>query len=316
MPTRPLISIILPTYNREGYLREAVASVLAQTYDPWELLVVDDGSTDGTRAYLDTLVDPRVRCVLHDHCGNAALLRNVAARVVRGSYIAFLDSDDVWLPEKLAVQWEDLRAHPQCRWSYMGRVYIDEKGREPQWPGLRRWEPYAGWIVEQVIDTRALVAMSSVMVERGLFETMGGFDESVGRCEDYDLWIKFAEASPVTVVPTFPVQKRLHPEERSSPPLDVLSHMNRIYEGLLTRTTSPRVRRLCRRQRARVSTGIVAWCRALGSHADAWRALRVSLPHAWWYPGWWAAVLKTVLRPAIPGSLLSLYHGVRTRGAV
>src|SRR6266571_6783008 len=96
----PLISIIIPTFNREQYLREAVQSVLAQTYDRWELLIVDDGSTDGTRAYLDTLTDRRIRSVSRNHCGNAAQVRNVAIGTVSGSHIAFLDSDDLWEPEK------------------------------------------------------------------------------------------------------------------------------------------------------------------------------------------------------------------------
>ena len=115
MISRPLVSIILPTYNREVLLRRALESVLAQTYDLWELLVVDDGSTDGTRAYLQTLTDTRVRAILREHCGNAGAVRNAGCRTARGSYLAFLDSDDQWLPEKLALQIADLHAHPEWK---------------------------------------------------------------------------------------------------------------------------------------------------------------------------------------------------------
>src|SRR5262245_1051561 len=98
MSVHPLISVVLPTYDRESYLREAVNSVVAQTYDDWEMVIVDDGSTDGTRAYLETLTDPRIRVVLREHCGNPALLRNLGVRISRAAYIAFLDSDDTWMP--------------------------------------------------------------------------------------------------------------------------------------------------------------------------------------------------------------------------
>jgi glycosyltransferase involved in cell wall biosynthesis len=93
----PLVSVVIPTFNRERYLRDAVASVLAQTYDRWELVIVDDGSTDGTRGYLETLGDGRIRPILGPRGGNPAAPRNLGARTARGAYLAFLDSDDLWL---------------------------------------------------------------------------------------------------------------------------------------------------------------------------------------------------------------------------
>jgi glycosyltransferase involved in cell wall biosynthesis len=88
---RPLVSIILPTYDREQYLREAVASVFAQTYTHWEMIIVDDGSTDGTSAYLAGLADPRVRVVRGTHVGEPGALRNRGIALSRGRYVAFLD---------------------------------------------------------------------------------------------------------------------------------------------------------------------------------------------------------------------------------
>lgn len=301
----PLISIVIPTYNREAQLRDAVESVFAQTYPDWELLVIDDGSVDGTRTYLSSLRDARVRPLLHDHSGNPALLRNVAARSARGSYLAFLDSDDAWLPNKLALQVGDFLTHPDCGWSYTAYVHMDEQGRGDQWRGDRPWVPYRGWILENLITVQAIIAMPTVMVERRLFETIGGFDESMHVCEDYELSLRLAEASAVTLVPTPLAKKRQHLEERPGIQVGVLRYMNRAYAGVLTRTTSPRVRRLCRRQRMRFNLRVVGRFRGTGRYREARRALWLSFPYAGWHPGWWTALVKTLVRPMLPRVLLS-----------
>ncbi len=301
----------MPTYNREACLREGAESVFAQTYDRWELLIVDDGSTDGTRAYLKTLRDPRVRCILREHSGNAALLRNMGVRAARGSHIAFLDSDDLWLPEKLTLQVEDLRAQPQCGWSYTGFAFIDEQKREIPWGRRPRWQAHRGWIVHAVADSQSIIHTSTVMVERRLLESVGGLDESLMRCELHDLSIRLAEASPATVVPAPLVQVRQHPGNRRTDWLDVLVCLNRVYSGAIARTASAPLRRTCRRQRARASVEFVGKARGAGRYADARQALWTSFRYAWWCGGWWAALLKTWLRPAIPGGVLSLYQRLK-----
>lgn len=313
MIDRPLVSVIVPTYNRATYLPEAVECVLAQTYEPWELIVVDDGSTDGTHDYLAGLTDPRIRSIMGTHSGNRAAPCNIGARAARGAYLAFLDSDDLWLPQKLALQMDDLLKHPECRWSYTGRVCVDPQGREVHGGGIRPWAPYRGWILEHLLTLRALVASSAALIERRLYESVGGFDESLARCEDVDMWIKLAEASPAGVVPTVLVQKRLHPEDRGTEPLDVQDYMNRIYGGLLERTNSPAVRRLCRRLRTRVNLDIVGGCRSAGRYAEARQALAVAFPLTGWTPGWWISALKTLVRPAIPRPLLAIVARRRTR---
>jgi len=306
---RPLVSVVLPTYNREGFLQKAAESVLAQTYDHWELLVVDDGSTDATRTFLGTLRDPRIRPVFQGHSGIPAQVRNAGARTARGDYLAFLDSDDQWLREKLALQIEDLHAHPDSGWSYTGFEYLGVEGRGPIAP--HDWAAYNGWILELVIDTRALIVLPSVVVHRRLFERVGGFDESLPRCEDYDLWIKLAEASPARVVSTPLVKVRQHPEDRQWTWLDMLEYMNRIYDALLARTTSPRIRRRCRAQKTRLSLDLMARMRSAGQYGQARQGLRTSFAYAGWHPGWWTAVLKTGLRPAIPATVLALYYRLK-----
>lgn len=302
---RQLISIIIPTFNREAYLREAVQSVLVQTYDRWELLVVDDGSTDGTRAYLDTLTDQRIRFVSRRHCGNAAKVRNVAIGTVFGSHIAFLDSDDLWEPEKLAFQIADLNAHPACRWGYTGFVYVDQRGQEIELPSQPATH---GWIFEEVLRRRVPIPATSAVVQRQLFETVGGFDESLRVGEDLDLWIKLAEASPATVVPKPLVKMRRHPGNHRVGTLELLACRDRIYERALGRAASTHVRWLCRRERVRMSLNIVGAARRAGHYAEARRALWIAFAYAGWHPSWYIAVLKTWLVPWTPSWLLRLYQ--------
>src|SRR5689334_2783621 len=124
----PLVSVVIPTYNRLAFLREAVDSVLAQTFRDWELIIADDGSTDGTPEAMARLADPRVRVISLEHSGNPGRVRNAAIALARGRYVAFLDSDDWWEREKLSLQVEALRTRPSCLWSYTGIRRVDEYG--------------------------------------------------------------------------------------------------------------------------------------------------------------------------------------------
>src|SRR5229473_5509224 len=133
--TAPAISIILPTFNRLKYLRLTVDSVFAQTFVDWELLVADDGSDEETRAYLKGLESlPRVKLIWLSHSGNPSAVRNAALREARGDYIAFLDSDDMWMPTKLERQIDALRVSSDRRWIYTGYVRIGDAGETKTLP--------------------------------------------------------------------------------------------------------------------------------------------------------------------------------------
>ena len=136
---QPLVSIVLPTFGRLQYLRPTIDSIYRQTLQDWELVIADDGSDEETRAYLRTLEsDSRVRPVWLAHSGIPAIVRNAALQAARGEYIAFIDSDDLWAPEKLARQVETLRARPTCGWSFTAVSHIDGFGRRT---ALRPREP-------------------------------------------------------------------------------------------------------------------------------------------------------------------------------
>ena len=99
-----LVTVVIPTYNRYSFIREAIESVIAQTYSNWELIIVDDGSTDDTATYIKSIPDKRIHLLELQHCGNIAMLRNIGAKSASGQWITFLDSDDMWVPEKLETQ--------------------------------------------------------------------------------------------------------------------------------------------------------------------------------------------------------------------
>lgn len=178
-------SVIIPSHNRRAMVREAIASVLAQCGASFELIVVDDGSTDGTGEDLQRLDADSVRAVRTSNGGPAAA-RNRGIELARGRFIAFLDSDDLWAPDKLARQTAFMRANPHLTISQTGEVWI-RNGRRIN--PARRHQKRAGDIYAASLRT-CLISPSAVILKRELLEEIGGFDETMAACEDYDLWLR------------------------------------------------------------------------------------------------------------------------------
>jgi glycosyltransferase involved in cell wall biosynthesis len=197
------VSVIIPTYNRATWVTEAVVSVLAQTYRDFELLVVDDGSSDGTLAALASF-GSQVKVLRREERRGVSAARNLGATAATGNWLAFLDSDDLWLPDKLARQVEYLRAHPNILICQTGETWIRNGVRVNPPEACRK---VAGDIFLPSLS-RCLVSPSAVMVHRRLFENLGGFDESLPAAEDYDLWLRIAWRYPVGLVPEPLVIKR------------------------------------------------------------------------------------------------------------
>lgn len=205
----PLVSVVIPTFNRAALLAEAVASVLAQTFADYELIVVDDGSTDRTATMIKAVADPRVSLISLPHSGLPARVRNAGIARARARYVAFLDSDDLWDASKLDDQFAALTGRPECRWCHTGGRCIDEIGApHARWPAPRL--AAEGWIVEPLLRRRVGVNCSSVLVDSALLREAGGFDETFVWGEDYDLWVRLALRSPVACVPEPRVQRRIH----------------------------------------------------------------------------------------------------------
>lgn len=209
----PQVSVIIPTYNRAWILPEAVDSVLAQDYPAFELIVVDDGSSDDTVDVLAAYRD-RLTLIRRQNRGVSAA-RNTGIRAASGPLIAFLDSDDFWLPGKLAEQVAFLQRHPRSMICQTEEIWIRNGIRVN--PGKRHRKP-RGDIFERSLEL-CLVSPSAVMLRRRLLDQVGLFDESLPACEDYDLWLRVASRWPVERLDTPRVVKRGgHPDQLSRQP--------------------------------------------------------------------------------------------------
>jgi len=184
MPRPPLVSVIIPTHNRAWSLARAVDSVLAQDHADFELIVVDDGSTDQTPELLSGYGD-RLTVIRQPNRGVSAA-RNAGIGLAKGELIAFLDSDDQWLVPKLTAQVAFFRDNPEAMICQTQEVWIRNGVRVN--PG-RRHAKRGGDIFIPSLDL-CLVSPSAVMMRRGLFEAVGLFDTSLPVCEDYDLWLR------------------------------------------------------------------------------------------------------------------------------
>ncbi len=188
MTARPLVSVVIATYNMARYLPLAVRSVLGQTYRPVEVHVVDDGSFDDTpRVLAEFAADPRVFCHRQINRGQASA-KNLGVRESRGELVAFLDADDVWKPDKLEKQVALLEHRPSAGVVYSDVSCVDQDGR-PLPPPERQY--YAGWITDQLFIDNC-VNFPTVLVRRQCFSALGGFDESLPMGIDWDLWLRFS----------------------------------------------------------------------------------------------------------------------------
>lgn len=188
------VTVIIPTFNRSPCLPRALDSVLAQTFQPVEVIVVDDGSDDGTAALVKRSY-PQVS-YLHQARRGVSAARNQGIRNSTGTWLAFLDSDDTWLPDKLAIQLEALRRNPDLHICHTDEIWI-RRGRRVN--PARKHAKRGGWIFRDCLPL-CCISPSSVIIHRSVFDQVGLFDESLPVCEDYDLWLRITARFPVLYV--------------------------------------------------------------------------------------------------------------------
>ncbi len=191
----PLVSVIIPSYNRACLLERAVSSVKDQTFYNYELIVVDDGSTDGTCNLLGSLRGSLIH-LRHENNLGVSAARNTGIRYSSGSLIAFLDSDDQWLAEKLSVQVRFFEDNPDAMICQAQELWY-RNGRRIN-PSRKHLKP-SGFIFDRSL-TLCLVSPSAVMIKRSLFDEVGLFDEALPVCEDYDLWLRVAVTYPIYLI--------------------------------------------------------------------------------------------------------------------
>jgi glycosyltransferase involved in cell wall biosynthesis len=287
MSVRPLVSIVMPTYDRLQYLPAAVESIFAQTLRDWELIIADDGSGEPTLDYLATLErDERVRVLRRKHVGIPGAVRNAGIAEARAPLVAFMDSDDVWPRTKLEKQLAQMRARPACRWSYTGFLIVDANDVPFPSEARRLWTPHSGEIFEQVVRGTASIRTSAVVASAELLRDIGGFDERIDCAEDCDLYTRLALRSPACVVDEPLVRMRRHRPDSAGVP--GASHAGRDFSmrKLAQALTGPRrallVEELGRNawRHASVMAELVGRRRALATFAN-------SLTFGWRYPRWW-----------------------------
>ena len=195
MPDQPLkLSVIIPTYNRANLLPRALKSVQKQTLQADEVIVVDDGSTDNT-------VDLVQRCfpqfhILFQQRKGVSAARNLGIANAKNQWLAFLDSDDEWLPNKLAMQTNALNDQPQCLISHTEEIWIRNGKRVNP---MKKHKKYGGFIFKKCLPL-CVISPSSVIMHRDLLDKVGLFDESLQACEDYDLWLRICANHPVSFI--------------------------------------------------------------------------------------------------------------------
>jgi glycosyltransferase involved in cell wall biosynthesis len=205
----PTVSVVIPTHDRKDLLLLAVRSVLRQRDVEFEVLVVDDGSTDGTSAAVESLDEPRIRILRHERARGVATARNVGVAAARGSWIALLDDDDAWSPDKLALQLgaaEDAGS----AWVYGGMVEIDLHGRL-----LGGDPPPSPELLLSVLARKNLMpaGCSNVVVRAEELSAVGGFDPGLRHLADWDLWLRLAQIGLPALSRAPVVAYRIHPAQ-------------------------------------------------------------------------------------------------------
>ena len=210
MKKPPTVSVIIPTFNRAHSLKEALDSVLEQTYQDFELLVVDDGSNDHTRQMLAAY--PGCVTYLFQENQGVSSARNLGIQTSQGTYIALLDSDDLWLPKKLERQIEIMEAEPALQLCHTEEIWIRRGVRVNQ---KKKHQKQGGYIFPNCLPL-CVISPSSALIRRALFDEIGFFDESLPACEDYDLWLRICCRYPVHFIETPLITKRGGHEDQLS----------------------------------------------------------------------------------------------------
>ena len=208
MVKNPTVSVIIPTYNRAHLIDKAINSVLSQTYQDYEIIIVDDASTDNTKEVVKDFTDSRISYIFHINNLDISAARNSGIKASQGKYIALLDSDDEWLPEKLDKQINKFEKESlKIGVIYTGSYYIDEKGSQIRKVHVPIKE---GYIYEDLLRAGGYLCLSSTLIKRECFKKVGLFDENLPPCEDLDMWIRIAKYYKFSYIKDLLVASRIH----------------------------------------------------------------------------------------------------------
>jgi len=210
----PTVSIVIPTHNRAKYIGETIESVFAQTFSNYEIIVVDDRSTDNTPDIIQSLSGKRDIRYFSQPCGNAPAARNYGLKQARGEYIAFLDSDDLFVPEKLEKQVDVLEKNPTVALVHTGYEKFNDDGENL---GYRDTSKITGnYYHQMLLDWSVLIATPCVLVRKEVLDEVGDFDVDMRAAEDLDLWRRIALRYEIRAIPELLCRVRVHPGSLST----------------------------------------------------------------------------------------------------
>jgi glycosyltransferase involved in cell wall biosynthesis len=220
--TLPIVSVIIPAFNVRNYIADSIESALSQTYQNIEIIVVDDGSTDGTNEIINSYGD-KIQCLKKSN-GGAASARNLGINAARGKYISFLDGDDTWEPHKLVSQIEQFNINPRLGLVYADYGSFNENGviskNKPLSKGSKR---PSGYILRDLIFD-CFISTCTATVSREALNRVGGFNETLIKAEDYDLWLRIAAVYEVEYLPKVLTWVRERPDSLSRSYSNAVEH--------------------------------------------------------------------------------------------
>lgn len=233
------ISVVIPTYNAERTILETIESVLKQTFQDFELIVIDDGSTDQTVRLLQTVEDHRLQVFSYPNSG-AAIARNRGIAHSTGEYISFIDSDDLWTPDKLEFQFSALQKNPHAglaySWTCNMTATADQFFPTPKFL-------YQGDVYPHLLVVNFLCCGSNCLIRRSAIEAVGEFDSTLKAAEDWDYWLRLAAHTKFVVVPKYQIFYRLSSESLSSN-AETLEYYSRVVLDRVFQTVPPELQGL------------------------------------------------------------------------
>ncbi len=283
----PRVSVIIPTYNRAHIVKESVDSVLAQTYRDFEIIVVDDASSDDTRSALESY-QGRIRAIFRETNGGAGAARNIGIAASSGEFVAFLDADDLYLPKRLECAVAALDAHPEYGAVYAEMRLTDPSGKQAPFLWVERMGgARSGWIFEEVL-LRGIICTQTITTRRSLLDQVGPFDVTLRSGQDWDLWWRIARVTQIGYVDEVVCTYRVTPDGLSRMGVTAAeSWIRRDRKALATFTDlTPRQRKLLHlrlyRDLRHQALYLAAKSRSREARASAREALQVALSARLW----------------------------------
>lgn len=292
MKPTSLVSIITPTFNREKYLALAIESVLNQLHDNFELLIIDDGSTDNTRKLVGRYQsDKRIHYFYQNNQGQS-VARNTGLREANGKYICFLDSDDLFAPDKLSKQVSFLEHNPSIPITYSDEELIDEEGHVFSTHNMKR---HSGILYEKLLIDN-FVSITTIMVRRECFDEMGMFDETIKVADDYELWLRFSTKYEFHYEPQYFAQYRVMREQISSDKTSRFNSNKRIIESFFLKFPDLIDKNKKQQIRCHFYTRWGLHEAADNNFRNAIRKYIKALGHSFFYLHTWKSIVKLIIK--------------------